>query len=257
MSGATVEGETLDTFQRGRFRLVQSARGHRSGTDALLLASVVPPDASGRLLDLGAGAGAVAFAALSKAPGLAADLMDADAAACDRAERGVALNPHLAGRARVVRLAVEAPSAAREMAGVRADSYDWVVSNPPFNDGSHRVSRDAARAGAHALGPDGLADWLRMVRAATRPGGRAALILRPTQLVEAVEGLRGFAVCVVPVHPRADQSGRGEAAHRVIVGGRKGARAALRVMPGVALHDGEGFTPQAAALLDGEATLDL
>ena len=59
MDGPVIDGiaTTIDAFHRGRFHLVQPAKGaHRSGIDAMILAASVPPDFSGMLADLGAGA---------------------------------------------------------------------------------------------------------------------------------------------------------------------------------------------------------
>jgi tRNA1(Val) A37 N6-methylase TrmN6 len=55
---------------------------------------------------------------------------------------------------------------------------------------------------------------------------------------------------VLPIHPRA-----GEPAHRIIVRGVKGSRAPLRILPGLMLHEGAGFTPLVEALHRGEAVL--
>ena len=71
MDGPVIDGiaTTIDAFHRGRFHLVQPAKGaHRSGIDAMILAASVPPDFSGMLADLGAGAGAAAFAVLDRCP---------------------------------------------------------------------------------------------------------------------------------------------------------------------------------------------
>ncbi|MGL5117305.1 MAG: methyltransferase, partial [Beijerinckiaceae bacterium] len=51
---------TEDAFLDGRLILTQPAKGHRIGTDALLLAAAT--DARGRVCDLGAGIGAVGLA---------------------------------------------------------------------------------------------------------------------------------------------------------------------------------------------------
>lgn len=64
-------GETLDVFHRGAFHLVQPAlKGHRSGVDAMILASAVPNGFAGRVADLGSGAGAagLAVALAARAP---------------------------------------------------------------------------------------------------------------------------------------------------------------------------------------------
>ncbi len=57
--------ETIDSFHRGGFHLIQPlGRGHRSGMDAMLLASLVATP--GRVVDLGAGAGAAGLAVAAR-----------------------------------------------------------------------------------------------------------------------------------------------------------------------------------------------
>jgi tRNA1(Val) A37 N6-methylase TrmN6 len=57
---------------------------------------------------------------------------------------------------------------------------------------------------------------------------------------------------VLPLHSR-----EGEAAHRVIVQGRKGSRAPLALLPGIVLHgEGHAFVPAIDAALRRGAALD-
>ncbi len=59
------------------------------------------------------------------------------------------------------------------------------------------------------------------------------------------------AVTVRPVHPRANM-----AAIRVLVGGIKGSKAPLTLLPGLTMHEPSGaFTPLVEALHRGQATL--
>ncbi|HEY6632162.1 MAG TPA: methyltransferase, partial [Rhizobiaceae bacterium] len=63
-------GSTVDSFFRGAFVLVQPASGaHRAGMDALVLASALPTDFTGRVADFGAGAGAAGLAVAARLPG--------------------------------------------------------------------------------------------------------------------------------------------------------------------------------------------
>ena len=250
-TGGVQDDDTFDLLQRGRFGVLQPRAGHRSGLDALLLAAAVPPDARGTLLDLGAGSGAVAFAALSSAPDLRAVLLERDSASCARAMAALAheANGHLRGRVLVVRGDVAS-------APVRRDGFDRVVANPPFNDATHRRSPDAGRAAAHA-GDDGLLlEWWRAAAAALRPGGEVAFVVRASSwpvlagsapLEERTLGdLR-----LLPVHPRA-----GAPAKRVLLLARKGARAAPSILPPLVLHRTDGrFTEEAEAVLNGERSL--
>jgi tRNA1(Val) A37 N6-methylase TrmN6 len=78
------------------------------------------------------------------------------------------------------------------------------------------------------------------------------VIHRADRLDEVLAGLAGRAgaVVVIPLWPKA-----GEAAKRVVVQARRGARTPLRLAPGVVLHQADGSaTPAAQALLrDGQA----
>ena len=58
---------SIDSFHRGRFHVVQPlGQGHRSGMDAMLLASLIADERPIRVVDLGAGAGAAGMAVASR-----------------------------------------------------------------------------------------------------------------------------------------------------------------------------------------------
>ncbi len=57
---------SADTLLGGRLSLRQPARGHRAGTDAVLLGASVPVEASGKALDAGAGVGSAGLVALAR-----------------------------------------------------------------------------------------------------------------------------------------------------------------------------------------------
>ncbi len=251
MSDLTKEG-VEDAILGGRLRLRQPIRGHRAGTDAVLLAAAVGL-AEGVLCDAGAGVGAVGLAAALRAPALHVTLIERDTLTADLARANVALNG-LEDRVRLVEADLTR-AAARRAAGLPDGFADCVATNPPWLDpGRARVSPDARRAAAHAHeeGGGGLDAWMRAVAAMTRPGGRLALIHRADHLAEVLNACEGRfgALSVLSVHPRAS-----EAAHRIIVRGVKGSRAPLRILPPLILHEGAGFTPLAEALHRGEAAL--
>ena len=123
------------------------------------------------------------------------------------------------------------------------ESFDHVISNPPFHDaGKSRPSPSALKAASHTMPAGGLDDWVRFMARAARPGGCATVIHMAERLDDvlmAFEGRFGDA-SVLPVHSR-----QGEPAKRIIVSGTKGSRKPLRLLPGVVLHgDGNGFRPE-------------
>ncbi len=241
-----------DAILGGRLRLRQPARGHRAGTDAVLLAASIGL-AEGVLCDAGAGVGAVGLAAALRAPALRATLIERDPLTASLARANIDLNG-LSARVNVVETDLTRASARRD-AGLTDGFADLVATNPPWLEPARaRVSPNPRRAAAHAHEADGggLEAWLRAIAALTRPGGRLALIHRADHLAEALSACEGRfgALSVLPIHPRA-----GEAAHRIILRGVKGSRAPLRILPGLTLHEGAGFSPLAEALHRGEAVL--
>ncbi|MFN3482098.1 MAG: methyltransferase, partial [Rhabdaerophilum calidifontis] len=73
------ERVTEDRLFGGRLLLLQPARGHRAGTDAVLLAAATPPDAA-RIADLGAASGIVGLRAAQIAPAARVLLVERDPA---------------------------------------------------------------------------------------------------------------------------------------------------------------------------------
>jgi tRNA1(Val) A37 N6-methylase TrmN6 len=243
---------TEDTLLAGRVRLLQPRRGHRAGTDAVLLAATVAPDAGEVVYDLGAGVGAVGLmiAARNDATMVLVEKEPALAALC---RRNIALNG-FGTRLSVVEADLLAPGAARREAGLSPESADIVVTNPPFlDDATARRSPEALRSDAHHLPEGGFERWIAAAADILRPRGRLGLVHRADRLAACLARLsQGFgAVTVRPVHPRAH-----EPAMRVLLTARKGSRSPLRLLPALVLHDADGsFTPAAAAIHAGEALL--
>ena len=234
---------TVDAFHRGRFWLVQPSRGgHRAGMDAMMLAAAVPSGFSGQLADFGAGAGAAALAVLSRCPAARAVLVErsADMAAFAAATLAHPGNAHLGDRASALTADVTLTGLARVAVGLADNSFDFVIMNPPFNAAEDRSTPDALRREAH-VAEDGLFEsWIRSAAAVVKPRGGLAVIARPEQLVailDALEGRFGDAEMLC-VHPRPD-----EAAIRIIVRARLGARGKLSIRPPHILHGPSGNEP--------------
>ncbi|WP_158815980.1 tRNA1(Val) (adenine(37)-N6)-methyltransferase [Methylocapsa sp. S129] len=248
-----------DTLLGGRLNIRQPVKGHRAGSDAILLAAAAPRDGVSRLVDVGAGVGSVGLAALQRISGASADLVEKDADLAALAEQNAALNG-LERRTRVLRVDIT-QARDRRSAGLIDDDADLVLTNPPFFDAqSVRASPDARRATAHVFdkSPAGagaaLEGWIVACFALLRAGGRFVMIHRPDALAQILGafGRRIGSVAVLPIHPNAQAP-----AHRLLVTGVKGARGPISLRPGLILHDDAGaFTPAAEAIHRGEALID-
>lgn len=242
-----------DGFLGGRLRLAQPPSGHRAGTDAVLLAACVPPDAVGRAVDVGAGVGAAGLVALARAPRLDMTFVEIGSDLVQLCRRNIEDNDFVA-RARAVEADVLSPARRRD-AGLMDNRFDLVLTNPPFlAPGAVRVSPDPARARAH-VAAGGLDAWVKACAALLAPGGLFLMIHRADALADILAAARGRigGLRLLPVHPR-----EGATAVRLLVAGRKGSRGPLAILPPLVLHGPDGrFGLESEAIHRGEAGIDM
>jgi tRNA1(Val) A37 N6-methylase TrmN6 len=228
--------ETVDAFHFGAFHIVQpKGRGHRAGMDAMLLASMVTGEGPITVADLGAGAGAAGMGVAARLAGARVLLVENSAEMADYARKSMALaeNAGIADRLALIEADVTLKGRARVAAGLCDDSFDHVILNPPFNDGSDRRAPDELKAAAHAMQGDLFEDWIRTAGAILRPGGQMSLIARPESIAAIIGacGRRFGGVEITLVHPR-----EGETAIRLLVSAIKGSRARLVFRSPLIMH---------------------
>lgn len=215
-----------DGFLGGTLRLWQPVRGYRSGADAVLLGAACPAQAGDAVLELGCGAGVAVLCLVARVPGIRATGLEVQPAYAALARRNAAEN--------ALPLEVVEGDLAALPATLRARSFDAVIANPPWFRGA-TPSPDAGRGTArHEALPLGV--WLDGGLRRLRPGGSLTVIQRAGRLGDILAALsdRAGAVRVLPVAARA-----GREADRVIVTATKGARAPLRLLAPLVMHDGD------------------
>lgn len=241
---------TKDCLLGGRVHLAQPVKGHRAGTDAVLLAASAPVKAGDRVLDVGASTGAVGLVVAARERGAHFGFVERDPGLAELCRRNCRDN----GIDAEIFIADLLDKASRQEAGLRPESADLVLTNPPFlEEGQARISPNQGRAAAHALPSGGLEAWLKVCLGLLKPKGHFGLIHRADRLAECLDGLDGSlgGISLRFVHPNADKP-----AIRVLISGIKGSRAPLQILPPLVLNGPDGrFTPQAQALHLGEATL--
>jgi len=244
---------TEDGFLGGQLRLRQLKSGHRAGHDAMLLAAATPARPGDRVADFGAGVGAAGLAVAKRVADVDLALVEIDATLASLARENAAAN---AIAAEVIVLDVESAAAAFAAAGLRPDSVDAVLMNPPFNDPArHRISPDKARETAHVATTTTLENWIHAARRLLKPKGMLTLIWRADGIAEVLAALeRGFgSLQILPVH--ADVTAP---AIRVLIRATKGGRAPTQIQAALLLNDESGVpNKEVQEVLAGKGILPL
>ena len=228
---------TEDALLGGRVRLLQPARGYRVAVDAVLLAATVDAMPGQRILDLGAGVGAVGLCLAARLAACSVIGIELQGALAELAERNAKLNG-MADRVRTVvhDLATPLP------AGL--GRFDHVVTNPPYLAAAVAdPSPDPSKALATVESSADLARWLAVATTAAEAAGTLLLIHRSDRLDEILghlDGLGWGSVTVKRLPPAA----------RVLVRARRDERPTRRDAPPLTLHrPGGGYTDEAEAIL--------
>ncbi|WP_319531070.1 methyltransferase [uncultured Cohaesibacter sp.] len=227
-----------DDFLGGRISLYQPKKGHhRSGTDAVLLAACTPAKPGDLVVDLGSGVGAAGLCVAARVGDirLLAVELEPDVARIALANIQRPDCSRYLHAASVLNCDVEIRGEARKEAGLVENLANHVIANPPYyRPERYQTSPNQARATAHMLTDEGMEPWFRTAVSILKSSGTFTLVQRADELPDLLRLMEGRfgGVTVQPFSPR-----EGEAAHRVVIQGRKQSRAPFRLLPTIALHD--------------------
>ena len=233
-----------DRLLGGRVVLRQPERGLRAGLESVMLAAAVPAKRGERVLEAGTGAGQAMLCLMARVPGLAGIAVERNPALAALARENAAAN----GAALDVITGDIADAALR----ARLPPCHHAFANPPYWSGG-TAPPERLRAGATHADEVSLAAWAAFCAAPLVHRGSVTLILPAARVSEGMAALRGAgcgALVLLPLWPRA-----GEAAKRVLLQARRGAKGPDRVLAGLVLHEGAGWTPAAEAVLRDAAAL--
>lgn len=247
------EGETLDTFYRGRIRILQSQKGYRFSVDAPLLADFIRTETGDEALEIGTGNGVISLL-LSVKPFKRITAVEIQERLAGLAERNVELND-LGDRIDVVRADLRTYDPGR--------SFDLIFSNPPYiRRSSGFLSASAERSAAKHELHGGIGEILGKTAAWLAPEGRACFVYPEKRRADflAAAGESGLEVRRLrSVHPRASEPPNlfltelGHAAReKEAAGGSAGAGSQPELMPPLILFGPDGkYTPDAEAIFAG------
>jgi tRNA1Val (adenine37-N6)-methyltransferase len=239
------DDETVDALLDGRIKLYQSRGGYRVSLDAVLLAHFVKVKPAARIVDLGAGNGAIVTLLAYRHPSARLTGIEIQPAMIARARRNILLN-RLAERTTIVGGDVRAIAALAE-----PGSFDQVTCNPPYRSAlSGRVSPNQEKRIARHEFEGALGHFLRAGSYLLAKGGRMGLVFPAFRCVDLLAAMR--AAGIEPKRLRMVHSFAGSAASLVLVDGVKGGKSEVAVEPPLIIYDKpHRYTAEVAAMLSG------
>ncbi len=238
-----------DGFLGGALVLRQPQDGFRSGHDAVLLAASAAPPRGGHIAELGSGAGVATLCVLARRKDVEVTGIEFDEKLVELATNNAVAN-EVQARAHFRRGDISGPFNDLHLV---ANSFDEVIANPPFHDsGTVPEITHEGKARAH-IGIEGTLDsWVKCACALTRAKGYVTFIHRADALdrLLTVMQKRLGDLHILPIQPKPDA-----AAGRVLVRGRRDAKAPVTLLPPLVLQDATGKASAAAeaVLRHGEA----
>lgn len=239
--------ETLDALLRGKIKLYQPRKGARVSMDALLVADFAAagraPGRGGRILDLGCGGGVIGIALAAGDAAAEVVGVELQGELVALARRNATLNA-VAERCWIVEGDV---TRAAELP-IDPQSFDVVVSNPPYHDGERTPPEETRALARHQLAGT-VADFVAAARRFVKPRGRVVMVFPAERIAELVAAFveAGLAVRTLQsVHSVA-----GEPARRVLIEGVRDWKGGTTVAAPLVIHgeDRKTYTPAAARIL--------
>jgi tRNA1Val (adenine37-N6)-methyltransferase len=193
------DGETLDTFYRGRIRVLQKKAGYRFSVDAPLLADFIRIGPADEALELGTGTGIISLL-LSVRPFRRIVAVELQEGLADLARRNVELNG-LADRIEIVRADLRTYEPGR--------TFDLIFSNPPYiRRSTGFLSASAEKSAAKHELHGGIGDILKKTAEWLTPEGRACFVYPEKRRVDfsRAADAQGFRILRFrPVLPRKSE----------------------------------------------------
>lgn len=219
---------THDDFLGGRLTIEQPRSGYRAGIDPVLLAAFVQT-AAGSILDVGCGVGAVSLCLSWRLPHVHITGIDCQGDLIAVAQRNAVKNK-MDDRVHFMTMDLQELS-------LPSHSFDAVVTNPPYFDGS-APSRHPARALARSQQVP-IDTWVAQSLTPLKNRGYLYMIYPVRGLMEALHALRTTGdISLYPLWTAPETPSK-----LILIRARKSVKSPPTLLPGLILHDNHTRLP--------------
>lgn len=216
---------SIDTLCNGQLLLAQRTSGYRVSLDPFLLAYFTPKRTYNSILDVGSGVGTIALLLKLYHPLASITALEQNEELSEICRHNSYLNHQK----------IDIVCADLQDNPLKTQQFDLVVTNPPFYEkNSHRLSSTRTTTDFETLP---LAQWISLCIARLNHHGTFSIIHLASRLDEILSILNRKLgnIEVIPIYSKKNQP-----ANRVIVTAKKGSSIALKLSPGIVVHEDSG-----------------
>lgn len=227
-------GERLDDLHTKGYRILQKTDGFCFGMDAVLLADFAKISKKEKVLDMGCGTGVLPILMEARTDGGQFTGLEIQEEFASMARRSVALN----GQDERIQIVQGDIKEASLLFG--NDSFDVVVSNPPYMVGGHGIENpDSRKAIARHEVLVRLEDLIRETKKVLKNKGRFYLVHRTYRMAEIIHLLVEYGLepkRIRFVYPYADKE-----PNILLIEAMKGAKSRIKVEPPLIVYEKPGI----------------
>lgn len=225
--------DAFDELWRGGPRFMQTEDSFKLSTDSVLLADFANMKRVRSCLDLGSGAGVLCVLLASKNPDALITGIEIQPKCAELSRRNLAENK-MNGRADIITADLR-----EHRSLIKAESFDIVVSNPPyFTENSGYSAPASHRASAREEKSCTLQDICAAAKWALRWGGIFSLVHRPERLSEVFCAMTEAGI--EPKRLRMVSHSALKAPSLVLIEGKRGGRKGLKIEAPLILTNADG-----------------
>jgi len=239
---ASLQDFTEDNLLDGRVLLRQPRNGYRAGIDPVFLAASINPQPGDTILDVGAGVGVASVCLAARCPDVTKIVgVEINRDAVKMAQDNIVIN-NFQRKIQIIQGDLLRPPPA-----LVAGTYSHVMTNPPyFDSSSNKMSPYESKALSNLEGEADFIKWAKFCLLMVKPKGTVTFIHRAERLDMALSFLTGKlgSISIYPLWP-----GKNKPAKIVLIRGIKNSFGALKLTPGMVLHNEDGYTDEAEKIL--------
>ncbi|MFN3739397.1 MAG: tRNA1(Val) (adenine(37)-N6)-methyltransferase [Thermodesulfovibrionales bacterium] len=232
-------------------KIYQNKKGYRFSVDSLLVFSFVNLSHAKKIADLGAGSGIIGLLLARRYKDSKVYLIELQKSLYENCKKNIEVN-NLAERVVALNEDIRLIAKARAIQGLEDNSFDLIVSNPPFRRlKTGRISPEDERALARHEITMELKDLLKASYRLLKAGGRVCFIYLPERLAEVLLTLRNTGL--EPKRMRFVHSKFNEQARMVLIEAAKERKPGITVEKPFIIYNEDGtYTDEMASIYESQ-----